>query len=379
MSSGIDSASFYADFGALSSLNRQVKLKDPQAIREAARQFESLFTEMMLKSMRQAKLGNELGESDASDMYQDMYDQQLAVQMSQGKGLGLADMLVRQLTRRGEIGGATAAGGGQPSTSAAAQGTALPAGARRLSISSASRLNPLGSPTRSYAAHPTRNAVRSPSEREESRSTAPHGAAAGAASSLRERIGFVQKLAPYAERAARTLGVSSDSLIAQAALESGWGRHVASGTGSGSSHNLFGIKSGNHWQGDAASATTTEYTGVTASRVAQSFRRYQSLQQGMDDYVTLLQGNGSYRAALGSGSNTAAFAGALARGGYATDPDYAHKLVATTATVRSLRTLVAAMTPSTTAPADGTGSQARLVAALKLLAGMPITDGEQSA
>src|SRR5579871_652098 len=97
---GVNSASFYADFGALSALKKDVKGgNDPQAIREAARQFESLFTDMMLKAMREAKLGDGLGDSEESNLYQDMYDQQLALQMSQGKGLGLADLLVQQLTR----------------------------------------------------------------------------------------------------------------------------------------------------------------------------------------------------------------------------------------------------------------------------------------
>jgi len=380
MSSGIDSAKFYADFGELTSLNRQVKQNDPQAIREAARQFESIFTEMVLKSMRSAKLGDDLGESQQSDMYQDMYDQQLAVQLSQGKGLGLADMLVRQLTRRGEIPSATGSAAG----TAAAQTTAVGA------LGVVSRKFPLHStlPFKIPAAGPRTYPLQSGKNGAPPASAkAQQGGSTGAAS-LRERIGFVQKLEPYAQRAASALGVSSDTLIAQAALETGWGRHIASGTGSSSSNNFFGVKSGAQWQGATATATTTEYDGAAASRVAQSFRHYQSVQQGVDDYVSLLQSRGSYRSALGSGSNAGAFAGALTRGGYATDPEYVHKLVATTASVRSLRTLVATMSSTTTTPvvaaagtqsAPGASGWAIREAAFKLLAGMPIANGEDPA
>lgn len=388
MPNGVDSASFYADFGALSSLQRQVKQKDPQALREAARQFESLFTAMMLKSMRQAKLGDELGESDESDMYQEMYDQQLAVQMSQGKGLGLADMLVRQLTRRGEIPAAT----GNP---ASTSGGALAPGGTQTGQGVAAGGTMRGFPaTRSFPAHPAGRGSEEVGGHGARRGTGGEHAGKSGGASLSERIGFVQKLAPYAERAADALGVSADTLIAQAALETGWGRHVAGGTGSSSSHNFFGIKSGSDWQGARATAATTEYTGEAAARVAQSFRQYDSVQQGVNDYVALLQSHPGYRAALGSGSNAGAFAGALARGGYATDPDYAHKLVATTASVRSLRSLAGAMAstatsgtgsaelsqlqPQAPAPTEAPGGSIR-EALLKLLAAMPIAHGEDPA
>jgi flagellar protein FlgJ len=388
MSSGIDSAKFYADFGGLTALNRQVKQKDPQAIREAARQFESLFTEMMLKSMRSAKLGDELGESQESDMYQDMYDQQLAVQLSQGKGLGLADMLVRQLTRRGEIPSSTGTAAGTAAAQATAAG-AVGTVSRKFPVQSTKQFRiPVASP-RTYPVQPGKNGTPSISAKgRRSTANAARGGTSTGAASLRERIGFVQKLEPYAQRAASALGVSTDTLIAQAALETGWGRHLASGTGSGSSNNFFGVKTGTQWQGATATASTTEYDGAAASRVAQSFRHYQSVQQGVDDYVSLLQSRGSYRSALGSGSNPSAFAGALARGGYATDPEYVHKLVATAASVRSLRTLVAAMPSSTSTPAvaaagtqsaPGTSGWAIREAVFKLLAGMPIANGDDPA
>ena len=355
MASGVVNPDFYADFGALASLGKQAKQNDPQAIREAARQFESLFTDMMLKSMRAAKLGDGLGDSQESDFYQEMYDQQIALQMSQGKGLGLADMLVQQLTRRGALGqpgGAQGVAGAQGL--AGAQGVAgAPAQAR---VSTGPGASPR--PDAPAAAPPSAQAP------------------AHAGASLGQRIGFVQKIAPFAQRAAAALGVSADTLIAQAALETGWGRHLVQGAAGASSNNLFGVKAGGSWQGTTASATTTEYSGSRARRVAQAFRSYGSVQQGVSDYVSLLQQRAAYAGALGSGSDVRAFAGALQRGGYATDPDYVHKLVATTAAVRSLRPELAAAAIGAAAPGAAAASAG---GPLKVAADVPIQDGGQPA
>jgi flagellar protein FlgJ len=311
-SSAVNSASFYADFGALSGLKKDVKSgNDPQAIRAAAQQFESLFTDMMLKAMRAAKLGDGLGESEEGDLYQDMYDQQLALQMSQGKGLGLADLLVQQLTRSAPTPATSAA----PAAGASGAGTA-----------------PAAAGTGSTAAPAVTHA---------------------------QQISFVQMLTPYAQRAGAALGVAPESLIAQAALETGWGQHVPSG-GAGSSNNLFGVKAGGSWQGGSVSAPTLEYQQGVAGGSMQNFRSYSSLQQGVSDYVGLLQGSTTLQGALGTGDDVAAFANALQRGGYATDPHYAAKLTATAGVVQRLRG----------------GVQA---AALKLPTGLPKTFGGESA
>lgn len=314
---GVNNASFYADFGALSALKKDVKGgNDPQAIREAARQFESLFTDMMLKAMREAKLGDGLGDSEESNLYQDMYDQQLALQMSQGKGLGLADLLVQQLTR-----------------SAA--------------TTSASAASPSGASGAPSAASGPAAAMRPPAP-------APAPAATHA-----QKISFVQMLTPYAQRASAQLGVAPDSLIAQAALETGWGQHVPSGSG-GSSNNLFGVKAGGGWHGASVASTTLEYLQGAPLSSTQSFRAYSSLEQGMNDYVSLLQGAAGLQPALGTGADVTAFASALQRGGYATDPHYAAKLTATAGLVQSLRAHVQA-------------------AALKVPVGLPKTSGGESA
>lgn len=297
---------YYADFSGLEGLKKGAKTDDPKTLRAAAQQFESLFTNMMLKSMREANLGSGLGDSQESELYQGMYDQQIAVQMSQGKGIGLADMLVQQLTRNAAAKAATPAA--TPATTAATTGA----------------------------------------------TTAP------TAVSQAQQVAFVQQLEPYAQHAAAQLGVCADAIIAQAALETGWGQHVPAAAGGAASNNLFGIKAGGGWNGAAVSAQTTEFTHGTAGSLAQPFRAYSSVEQGVNDYVTLLQRSARYQQVLGTGSDISAFANGLAQGGYATDPDYVQKLQATVASVQALR-------------ATGT------VTPLKLALALPTTSSGESA
>jgi flagellar protein FlgJ len=254
------SAPSATDFHQFAELRRNAN--DPATLREVARQFESIFTKMMLQSMRQASFGDPLFGSDQGDMYQGMMDDQLAVQLSQGKGLGLADMLIRQLSQ----GGAGAVAG---------------------------------------APGDTANEKASPEQQRK----------------------FVEEILPHATAAARELGVDPRAILAQAALETGWGTSQP-GDGSGASHNYFGIKAGDSWRGARVSSATTEFENGAARDEQAQFRAYGSVAENMDDYVRVLRDNPRYAAALGTGTDVRAFANALQRGGYATDPEYANKLVA---------------------------------------------------
>jgi flagellar protein FlgJ len=234
---------------------------------------------MMLESMRSASMGDPMFGSDQGDMYQDMADDQLAVQLSEGKGLGLADMLIRQLSK-GTVG-------------------------------------------ESAAVQPTDDSkVATPEEREH----------------------FISGLMPQASEAARELGVDPHSLIAQAALETGWGRSQPGGD----SHNLFGIKAGPDWNGASVQANTQEFNGAVATRDVASFRAYESPRQSVEDYVRVIRDNPRYAEAMNTGSDVQAFANALQRGGYATDPDYARKLAAVATEVR--QTIAANEFKSSSAP-----------------------------
>jgi flagellar protein FlgJ len=140
--------------------------------------------------------------------------------------------------------------------------------------------------------------------------------------------GFVRAMAPHAAAAAEKLGVSVRALLAQAALETGWGKHLPQRHDGSSSFNLFGIKAGGGWDGDKVSVPTLEYEGGVAVRKRDNFRAYASPTDAFADYARVLADNPRYAQALGQGENVAGFAHALSRGGYATDPAYAAKLTA---------------------------------------------------
>jgi peptidoglycan hydrolase FlgJ len=267
---------------------------DPQTLRAVAQQFESLFIGMMLKSMREAKLGDGLFDSDQSRFYQDMFDQQLSVSLTQGRGLGIAELLIRSLS--------------PPDVAAA-----LPPGA-------------YGRTTRRPAAAATPSAVPRAGGSSEARSAAeatPAGDGALAASPEE----FVALVMPSAAAAGSALGVHPLALVAQAALESNWGRQVPGAEG-GSSYNLFGIKADPAWAGRRVLKDTVEYAGGVAERRREPFRAYDSLAHGFQDYVALLTSHGRYAGALQHGDDPERFAAALQTAGYATDPAYSTKIAA---------------------------------------------------
>ena len=277
----VSNASVYGDFAGLEKLKSGAVRNDPAAVRQVARQFESLFARMMIKSMRAAVGKDPIFGSDQAETYQGMYDDQLSLELTKGKGLGLADMLVRQLQQSGAIPKAAAASAA-PANSAGAAGSAA---------------------------------------------AAPRVPPAGSASSA-DRAGFVSQVWPEAQQAAQQLGVHPVSLIAQAALETNWGRNIPRSASGGSSNNLFGIKAGAGWGGASVTAGTQEFQGGAARETNAAFRAYASPGESFQDYVALLQASPRFSGALGSGASVASFAAALQQGGYATDPDYAHKVTA---------------------------------------------------
>jgi flagellar protein FlgJ len=280
MSIPVKDVSNFADFSGLDALKRSARQNDPAALHAVAKQFESLFARMMIKSMRDAVGKDPIFGSDQEKMYQEMFDDQLSLEMSRGRGLGLADMLVRQLQRAA---GAAAAG---PATATTPAATAAPASA----------------------------APATPVPR----------AQVGASADEQNR--FVDQVLPAAQAAAQQLGVDPKGLIAQAALESNWGKSVPHDAEGRTSHNLFGIKAAGAWEGAAVTAPTTEVENGAAVSTRAAFRSYDNSTQSFQDYVSFLRGNPRYAAALNTGQNVQAFAAALQQGGYATDPDYAHKV-----------------------------------------------------
>jgi flagellar protein FlgJ len=333
--SPVNSAGFYADFSKLDAL-RNVAQRDPQAaVKSAAKQFEGIFTQMMLKSMRAANLGEGLGDSEETKFYQDMFDQQLSMQLANGKGMGLADKLLQQLQRSGLAPGGAAAGMAAGAASdAAASG---PAGAALLAPAATTAaplpLHIIHAPTQPQSPTPATPVAPAEAATGATAPAAPGPAPAAPAPEARaRREAFIASIQPAAARVAQQLGVATEAILAHAALETGWGQHMPSMA----SNNLFGVKAGAGWQGESVPAATTEVLAGQPQRVPASFRAYGSLAAGLEDYAKLLGNSPRYAGALNQGGDVAAFARGLQRGGYATDPGYADKLVATAAAVRQL-------------------------------------------
>jgi flagellar protein FlgJ len=326
MSVPIVDSSQLADAGNLSALKQAAANGNPQALREAARQFESLFTSMMLKSMRAANFKDPIFGSDQADLYQEMYDDQVASEMSKGKGLGLADMLVQQLRHAG-VGGTDSSAKGS-SKAAPAGTTAAIGGAQTTGTAGTS-----GTVSTAASAGANGNAGTTASASNSTGATLSATAGAAACPTTAQQTAFANALWPDAQQAARQLGVSPVTLLAQAALETDWGRKMPQDAAGGTSNNLFGIKAAAGWSGPATVSSTQEYSGGVAGTVKASFRSYDSTSQCFQDYVALLKSNPRYAGALGTGGDIQAFGSALQQGGYATDPAYASKLTAVAGTL----------------------------------------------
>jgi len=171
-------------------------------------------------------------------------------------------------------------------------------------------------------------------------------------SAMPDKVAFLERIQPFARSAAEALGVSEDLITAHAALESSWGRHPVTTESGADSFNLFGVKAGSGWAGGVANVLTTEFVGGSPLKSVERFRAYPDYHAAFSDYVGLLRDNPRFRGALGTGGDTGAFAAALARGGYATDPAYASKLSRIASEIAASRTDLGALSALRRAPAD---------------------------
>lgn len=316
--SATEQAQFYTEFSGLNALKAQAKTDRKAALEEVARQFESLFMSQMLKSMRSANEvlseGNYL-QSNESGFYQDMFDSQLSLSMSRGEGLGLAEALVRQLSR--QIPGMDD------------EGNAL-AGARR-TLADYDRSIPPLSPQLPEKVEEVAALVEADSGKPVpvTEDATPQDSS-GAEAPMPERFDspehFVHTLLPLAEQAAGDSGIDPRLMVAQAALETGWGRHMIRGNDGTHSYNLFGIKADSRWQGDSVNIATTEFREGVAMKERADFRGYPDYRESFRDYVQFLQDNPRYRDVWEVADQPAEFANRLQQAGYATDPAYGRKI-----------------------------------------------------
>lgn len=292
--STLAAAHLYTDFGGLAQLRQQARNDDPEALREVAQQFEGLFIQMMLKSMRQTTQGDALTDSDQVRFYQQMFDQQLSLELTRGEGIGLAKVLYKQL-------------GGE------AEQVYQPQPLGRLNFNH----NPLPL-TQAYTDLPSAGKVQG--------ATSKSVAEASSDWHQLDQEQFIRRLWPHAVKAGRDLGVEPQALVAQAALETGWGRHIVHDAQGKSSNNLFGIKADRSWEGSRINVRTLEYEGGITVAKRAAFRAYDTLEESFKDYVSFLRTNSRYESLLKGAKHAQAYSQGLQEAGYATDPQYAGKI-----------------------------------------------------
>jgi len=375
------------DSGSYSDLNRLNQLKvgkdrdGEENVRKVAQEFESLFLNEMLKSMRSAtevlSQDNPLN-SQASKQYQDMHDQQLSVTLArEGGGIGLADVLMRQLNKRQEP-AEKPNPFNQVAQTAGAKWASNPNAVAEPARDDSRLLNQrrlaLPGKLAAMAATSVEIAKNSPESQQSGKSqslvntdwqpatafAAPqdkpltvNGVEATAVSSPSKTrfdspAEFIATMLPMAEKAAARLGVEPRFLVAQAALETGWGKSMIRQQDGSNSHNLFGIKA-TGWKGASATVTTTEYVNGKATREKAGFRAYDSFEQSFNDYVRLLENNGRYQKAIqvaSTSGDSEGFVNELQRAGYATDPQYARKINQIARKVQTYQTIADASTAS---------------------------------
>ena len=303
------------DIKSAQDLRTQFAKNPQEGLKAAAEQFEAMFLQQVMKSMRDTVPQDGLLNSDSSRFYTSLLDQQMAQNMaSSGKGIGFARLIEQQLGKN--LAASQASAEQTVPANAAAAGNALP-----MSASDGRHLRTQAVPS----SVPTSAAYAALQSATTSLTNQAAGAAMSDADLPLSAREFVGRVWPHAVEASRSTGISPQFLVAHAALESGWGRNEIRQSDGSASHNLFGIKAGKSWNGSSVEAATTEYVGGEAQSTVERFRSYGSYEEAFRDYANLLRNNPRYGGVIGS-QDGAEFAKGLQRAGYATDPAYADKL-----------------------------------------------------
>jgi len=284
----------YHDISSVNKLREAATSGDKGALEEAAKQFEAIFVNMMLSSMRKAQ--DALADKDSPfsseqvKFYRDMHDKQLATDLASNGSMGLADIIVQQMDpSSGVMPGSALRNDGDLSS------------INRQRVASMQRAQDLVLGPQQTSAFKAK-AFESPSE-------------------------FVASLYPHAEQAAKELNIDPKALIAQAAVETGWGKHLIHNGGGDNSHNLFGIKADKRWQGDKAVVSTLEYVNNVPEKQQAAFRSYASFSESLSDYVDFIKTNPRYHQAIQNTQQPKDYFDALQKAGYATDPQYSDKIM----------------------------------------------------
>ncbi len=369
------SSRIYTDFSGLAKLKVSARAESPEAVKAVAKEFESTFVEMMLKSLRDASRGDGLMDNDASRMYQDMFDKQIAVDISERGDFGMAKVLETQLSKgqqksvsksdndlqsdglHTDQGQQVVATSGiaslikaqaartkqMPTVEAGVEGfgpsAQKPSSQDPFNLTGLRQDRPALNPVPERRAIPVRPII---DLRPEPRfiSNTNTGIQRPVVNVDQQRVNeqnektifnspdeFIQTMRPHAERAAREIGVDPDLLIAQAALETGWGKKVIRHPDGSNSHNLFGIKASHGWKGDSVNVGSLEYRNGVVRKEVSAFRSYSSFTESFKDYVEFIKTQPRYENAINQAGNRKAYIRGLQSAGYATDPNYANKIM----------------------------------------------------
>lgn len=322
----LSNASHFLDLGELDSLRSKAHKGEKSALKEVAQKFEGIFVQMLMKSMRDA---NAVFESDSpmnsqyTKFYEQMHDQQMSLNLSDKGMLGLADLMVQQLDPSNSPMTPASVLRGDSSTSARAnsfklgQHDSMKMPTSRMSATSA--LDPTASV----------NVIPQTLDSLLSGKVLPSAVLSGDKSQadFTSQDEFVSRLYPHAEKAAKQLGTTPEVLIAQSALETGWGQKMVKGNAGQQSNNLFNIKADNRWQGDKAEVNTLEYEQGVAVKQKAGFRVYDDIGQSFNDFVSFVSSSDRYQDAMKKVANPKAFVQSLQDAGYATDPKYTDKVM----------------------------------------------------
>ncbi len=311
-----EQASIYSDLNSLDSIRKMALTDKESALKKAAKEFEAFFLNMMLKSMRQASqvIGDDSPMSSPQEkMYTSMLDEQLSVDLSQNGLLGIADLMTKQLSNNVS----------KPETNHMA--------------SKISRLEFTQKTNKASSVVPDKelksviklekDLVEDKKELNDSQVVAENNLKAEKKSLFDNTKDFVKTLLPYAKKAANLLGLDPKLLIAQAALETGWGKFIMHDESGKPGFNLFGIKSHKSWQGEEIKIDTLEVENQSFKKVKANFRKYSDFSQSFDDYVEFVKANPRYEKALNVTHDANQYMKELQSAGYATDPNYADKVL----------------------------------------------------
>jgi flagellar protein FlgJ len=286
------------DIKGLDELRRAAQSGDSKALDEAAKQFEAIFVQMMLKSMRKAQ--DVMADKDSPfnseqvKFYRDMHDTQIASDLASNGSIGLAEIIVRQLGKTGD--------GYMPADALRNDGNLSSINRNTISSRQKAQNDVLDNqPIKTFQSFKT--------------------------AAFEDAKSFIEQLYPAAQQAAEQLGIDPKALLAQAAIETGWGQHMIHNTSGQNSHNLFGIKADRRWQGDRAMVDTVEFEQGLATSKKASFRMYDSFAESMQDYVGFVKQNPRYEEAVQPSQSPHHYFSELQKAGYATDPDYATKVI----------------------------------------------------